>query len=102
MENKEFYNKSVDEVYKEFSTSLNGLTEKEAQLRLSKNGQNKLAERKKTSNILLFLNQFSDFMVILLICASIFSFIVSYIKKESYIDSIISKIMVLLIHHMED
>lgn len=96
MENKEFYNKTVDEVYKEFSTSLNGLTEKEAQLRLSKNGQNKLAERKKTSNILLFLNQFSDFMVILLICASIFSFIVSYIRKESYIDSIIIIVIVII------
>ena len=94
-ENK-YYNKEVEELYKELNTNINGLTEEEANIRLEKYGENKLAERKKKSNIVIFLSQFNDLMIILLIFASIFSAIVSYIEKESYVDSLIILIIVII------
>ena len=96
MENKKNYQKTVEEIYKEFNTSINGITEEEAIKRLQEYGENKLTEKKKQSNIIMFLNQFNDFMIILLIFASIFSAVISYIRHESYIDSIIIIVIVVI------
>ena len=96
MEEKNCYKMSVEELYKELNTSIDGLTEVEAQKRLEKYGENKLQEAKKKSNIMMFLSQFNDFMIILLICASIFSAVISYIKHESYVDSIIIVVIVVI------
>ncbi len=93
---KEVYNKSVEEIYKELETGEKGLSEEEAQKRLERDGQNKLVERKKKSNIALFLGQFNDFMIILLIFASIFSAGISYVRHESYVDSIIIIVIVVI------
>ena len=97
-EQKEYniYNETIEEIYERLKTSTNGLTEEEANKRLKKYGENKLAEQKKKSNIALFLNQFADFMVALLICASLFSAIISYIQHESYVDSIIIIVIVII------
>lgn len=96
MQENNYYNKKVEELYKELNTSINGLTEEEASKRLEKYGENKLAERKKKSNFIIFLNQFNDLMIILLIFASVFSAVISYIQKESYADSIIILIIVVI------
>lgn len=67
-----------------------GLSEKEIQIRQEKEGKNKLNEKKKESLIIKFLNQFNDFMIIILIIASIISAIVSKMQGENdFIDSII-------------
>lgn len=96
--NKEqkYYNQTVEELYQELNTNINGLTEEEAHKRLEKYGENKLLERKKKPNIIIFLSQFNDLMIILLIVASILSLVVSYIQKESYADSIIIIIIVII------
>ena len=96
MNNKNIYNESVEELYQQFKTSINGLTEDEVAKRLAMYGENKLQEAKKKSNIVLFFSQFNDLMIILLICASIFSAIISYIRNESFIDSIIIIIIVII------
>ena len=96
MKEKEVYNETVEEIYGRLKTSINGLTEEEANIRLQRDGQNKLKEQKKKSNLLLFLGQFNDFMIILLIFASIFSAGISYVKNESYVDSIIIIIIVII------
>ena len=96
MGDKNFYNKKIDELYKEFSSSINGLSEEEANKRLEKYGENKLLERKKKSNFVIFLSQFNDLMIILLIFASVFSAVISYIQKESYADSVIILIIVII------
>lgn len=93
---KEIYNKSIEELYEELDSSRNGLTNEEAIKRLETNGENKLDKEKKKSNIALFLGQFNDFMIILLIFASIFSAGLSYIRHESYFDSIIIIVIVLI------
>lgn len=95
-ENKNFYNETVEELYEKFSTNENGLTDEEVENRINKYGENKLKEQKKKSNLALFFGQFNDFMIILLIFASIFSAFVSYIQHESYFDSIIIIIIVII------
>ena len=94
--NQDFYNETIEELYTRLESSENGLTEEEAQKRLQRDGENKLAEQKKKSNITLFLGQFNDFMIILLIFASIFSAVISYVRHESYIDSIIIIVIVII------
>lgn len=96
MKENNYYNKKVEELYKELNTSISGLTEEEASKRLEKYGENKLAERKKKSNFIIFLNQFNDLMIILLIFAAVFSAVISYIQKESYADSVIILIIVVI------
>lgn len=96
MEDKNFYNKKIDELYKEFGSGIDGLSEEEASKRLEKYGENKLLERKKKSNFVIFLSQFNDLMIILLIFASVFSAVISYIQKESYADSVIILIIVII------
>lgn len=93
---KEVYKEKVEDIYKRLDTSENGLTSKEANNRLIRDGENKLKEKKKKSNIVLFLEQFNDFMIILLIFASAFSALISYIEHESYVDSIIIIIIVII------
>ena len=90
------YNETVEELYTRFETNRNGLTEEEVQKRLERDGQNKLVERKKKSNLMLFLGQFNDFMIILLIFASIFSAGISYVRHEAYVDSIIIIVIVVI------
>lgn len=96
MKENNYYNKKVEQLYKELNTNISGLTEEEASKRLEKYGENKLAERKKKSNFIIFLNQFNDLMIILLIFASVFSAVISYIQKESYADSVIILIIVII------
>lgn len=93
---KEIYNETIEELFAKFNTSSDGLSEKEAAKRIEQYGQNKLTEEKKKSKIVLFFNQFNDFMIIILFIASIFSFVISYINNESFIDSIIIIIIVII------
>ena len=80
-----------EEVIRQLGTDgKQGLTEKEVQERQAKYGKNKLQEKKKESFIVKFIKQFNDFMIIILIIASIISAIVSKMQGENdYVDSII-------------
>ena len=93
---KNIYGETIEDLYKRFKTSKDGLSEDEAKKRLEENGENKLAEQKKKSNLVLFFSQFNDFMIILLIAASVFSAIISYIRHESFADSIIIIVIVIV------
>ncbi len=90
------YNENIDELYFRLVTNADGLTDEEALKRLSKYGENKLNEEKKKSNFIVFLNQFNDIMIILLIFAATFSAIISYIRHESYFDSIVIIVIVVI------
>ena len=53
-------------------------------------GKNKLQEKKKESIFVKFIKQFNDFMIIILIIASIISAVVSKMQGENdYVDSVI-------------
>ena len=93
---KQVYNESIEEIFERLETKKEGLSEEEAKKRLERDGENKLVEKKKKSNLVLFLSQFKDFMILLLIFASIFSAGISYVRNESYVDSIIIIIIVFI------
>lgn len=72
---KQSYQLSLDEVFIELTTSGNGLSKAESAARQEKYGQNKLQEAKKKSKFSIFLSQFKDVMIIILIGAAAISFL---------------------------
>ena len=87
-----------EEVLKKLKTNLRtGLSEEEVVFRRSKYGKNKLEEKKKETLIVKFLKQFNDFMIIILILASVVSAGISYLQGENdYFDSLIIIAIVIL------
>lgn len=74
-----------------------GLTNEEAKKRLKEYGENKLQDKKKESILVRFLKQFKDFMIIILIFASIISALISKLEgSNDYLDSIIIIAIVVL------
>ena len=97
MENKNWFNKSVEETIDELKTDASqGLSGQEVEKRKAEYGLNELEEGKKTSLFVKFLEQFKDFMIIVLIIAAIVSGIVGYIEGEGITDSIIIMIVVIV------
>ncbi len=92
----EYYNIEFEDVLKEFESSVDGITNEEARKRMEKYGYNKLTETKKTPIIIRFLNEFKDVMIIILIIASIFSYVLDIVQGTSPIDSIVIIIVVIL------
>lgn len=91
-----YYNLTSKECLEKLKSNKDGLSEVEAEKRLKENGHNKLKEAKKESNLAKFLSQFKNLMIIVLLLASIVSFIISYINQESYLDSIIILLIVII------
>ena len=80
-----------DEVLKNLGTNeKTGLSDESVRKRQEEYGKNKLEEKKKESFFIKFIKQFNDFMIIILIIASIISALVSKMQGENdFIDSII-------------
>ena len=78
-----YHSMKKEEVLKHLKTSLSGLTEAEAEKRLSEFGKNEIKGKKKKSFIKRFFLQFSDFSIIALLCASLISYGVSLIAGEN-------------------
>jgi len=72
----EYYNKTKEEVIEELKSQTTGLTSKEAQKRLEQNGKNTLPQKKKESVFSIFISEFKDPMILLLVVAIIASLIV--------------------------
>ncbi|MCT3596862.1 cation-translocating P-type ATPase [Lactobacillus amylovorus] len=70
---KQYYLQTNDEVLKEFKTGSDGLSTKQAEENLAKYGKNALVEGKKKTAFQVFLEQFKDLMVIILIIAAVIS-----------------------------
>ncbi len=66
----------IKEILEELATSKDGLSSEEARKRLSKYGENELVEEKKEGPLRLFLNQFMDVLIILLIVAALVSYFI--------------------------
>ena len=83
--------KSIKEIEKELKTNIRvGLNDKDVEIRQEEFGKNQIEERKKENIILKLLNQFKDFMIIILIISAIVSALVSYFEGTGdYFDSII-------------
>lgn len=70
---KQWYQMSKDEVLNSLGVTTDGLSSDKAKELLEKNGKNVLQEGKKKSVLQVFLSQFADLLVIILIAAAIIS-----------------------------
>ena len=86
-----WYTLSTKEVEKQMQTNIEfGLNEKQVEDKQNKFGLNKLEEKKRESIVIKFIKQFNDFMIIILIIASIISAVVARLEgSNDYFDSII-------------
>ena len=82
MKEKTVFQMNVDEVLIKHETSLKGLSSAEAQRRLEAYGPNALAEGKKRSLFSRLLDQFKDFMVIVLIIAALIAFLGAILQNK--------------------
>ncbi|MEM1539864.1 MAG: cation-translocating P-type ATPase [Candidatus Bathyarchaeia archaeon] len=81
----------IREVLDALETSPKGLTSEDAAKRLQKFGYNELVEKKRVTPLQIFLNQFKDIFVIMLLIAIVFSIIIGWYKGgelEEYVDAI--------------
>jgi len=89
---KEFYRLSVEEVCRELGVDpQKGLSSEEAKKRLEQYGPNELAERKRRTVLQMFLSQFTDFLIIILLAAAGISIVVG-----EAVDAILIMIIVVL------
>lgn len=70
---KHVYLQSVEDVFKEVKSSPSGLSSQEAASRLEKYGANTLQEGKKKTLLEKFVDQFKDFMILVLLVAAVVS-----------------------------
>ncbi|GAA4438978.1 cation-translocating P-type ATPase [Pontibacter saemangeumensis] len=69
-----WHTSSKEEVLAQLTSSAKGLTEAEAEERLSKHGPNALAEKRRQNPFRMLLRQFTETMVVILIVAALLSF----------------------------
>ncbi len=90
MERPNWYELNVHDVCKELGASAQtGLTSKEAKRRLEEYGPNELQQKKGASVFQMFLEQLKDYMVIILIIASIVSILVNEVTDAIVILGIV-------------
>lgn len=75
-----------------------GLTAAEAQQRLDQYGPNRLNQKKKTTLLQRFLNQFKDVMIIILLAAAVISFIIAALGDDAkeFFEPILILVIVIL------
>ena len=87
---KEIYQSSVKEVLGQMGSREEGLTIKEVEKSREKCGWNELAEGKKKSVLEIFLEQYKDFLVIILIASAIISGILGDAESAAVIVIVIT------------
>ena len=88
---EKFWSYDVDEVLKTIETSKNGLSTEQANERIEKLGQNLFEEKKSSSKLMVFINQFKNPITMILIFAAILS-----IFLKDYSDGIIILIIIMI------
>jgi len=93
--------KKKDEVLEALDTRLNGLSSQEVKERLVKYGPNKLVEKGGVSPLKIFLGQFKDVFVLMLLAAIVISLLSIFMKPEpptleDYADPITISVIVIL------
>lgn len=91
-----FYNEDLEKVLKEINSTVEGISNAEAEKRLAENGKNKLDEGEKVSIITRFLQQLKDPMLIILMIAAAVSGVTAIYSGESLADVIIILAVVII------
>ena len=83
------YQKTNEELLKELETSMKGLTEQEAKARRHKFGLNTLVDKNKRTKLEIFLSQFKNMMIILLLIVGFLSLIYSLVTEEDFLEPLV-------------
>lgn len=88
---------SVDDVFNALKSNKKGLSRGDTQNRLEKYGLNKLKSKKQKTALIIFLEQFKSFLVILLLVAVVISvFLGFYFEESHFVDAaVIGAILIL-------
>src|SRR4030042_1024277 len=87
--NKNWHSLEIPEVLTSLDSKREGLSQREAQRRLAQFGPNELAEKKKISPWLIFLEQFKNFLIIILLIAVALSAIMGEVADAIVIFAIV-------------
>jgi Ca2+-transporting ATPase len=91
---KTWHNLSVSEVVESLNSGIQGLTRDEAERRLTQFGPNELVEKGKTHPWMLFLEQFKNFLIIILLVAAVISGVLALMGEEDIWEPILIVIIV--------
>ena len=92
-----WFNKTVEETSKTLETNIEkGLNKEQVEEKRKQYGFNELKAKKKKSLFVKFLEEFKDFMIIILIIAAVISGIVGVIEGEGITDTVIILIVVVV------
>ena len=83
------YSRSVEEVLEALGSSLSGLSEEEARRRLEKYGYNELMAEKRVSAFSIWVKQFKSPLIIILLAATVISYVIAVLENEFPVDSIL-------------
>ena len=86
---KETYQKTIEEIYSEYQTSKEGLSDKEAERRLGLFGKNVLIQKNKKSKWKIFLSQFKNIMVILLLLVGVMSLVYAIFTSGDFLEPVV-------------
>lgn len=86
-----WHSKKIDQVLNELKVNKDGLSSEEAKNRLEKYGYNELKEKKGVTPLQIFLRQFKDMFVIMLLIATAISFLIG-----ETVDAIVIAVIVIL------
>ena len=87
---KNYYNYEKEKILNEFETQKSGISSKEAEKRFEKYGKNEIQEGEKKSVLKIFLEQYTDFLVIILIAAALISAFLGDIESSAVIFVVIT------------
>ncbi len=91
MSDKKFYQMTAEEVFADLGTNVKGLSTEEAGKKLAESGPNELTADISIPKWLIFLSQFRDLLVIVLVVAAAISFVIG-----SYRDGVVMVVIVMI------
>ncbi|MCD6547807.1 MAG: cation-transporting P-type ATPase [Nanoarchaeota archaeon] len=82
---------NIKEVFKKLNSSENGLSEDEVKKRLKEFGENTIELKERISAFKIFISQFTDFLIIILIIAAIISYLIGFLpgREPNVVDSLL-------------
>lgn len=84
-----YFDKTVPQTLEQVKATANGLTAQEAARRLEEHGPNQLAEGKKKSPLVVFLEQFKDLLVFILAVAAVISMVSGNVESTLVIFAVL-------------
>ena len=86
---KDAYKMSLEEIYNKLDTSDNGISSKKVKQLHKLNGKNVLIEKNKKTKLQIFVDQFKNIMIILLLVVGVLSLIYSIINQSDYLEPLV-------------